>query len=214
MTALKLIGMLDSPFVRRVAISLQLLDLTYEHCNWSVGRDFERIRAFSPLGRVPALVLEDGEVLGESAAILDYLDDRVGPARALLPQTGMPRRRALRLMADAVGAAEKGRDQVYEQAMRPADKRHAPWVARLELQMHGALGELEAAALAQDSVWLQGDSLTQADITTVCAATFLTDTVLPDLALRYPALGGLCARAEALPPLVATRTPFFMPGRA
>jgi len=210
---MKLIGMLDSPFVRRVAISLQLLDLPYEHCNWSVGRDFDQIRAYSPLGRVPALVLDDGAVLTESSAVLDYVDDRVGAARALLPPTGLPRREALRLMAHAVGAAEKGRDQVYETAMRPTEKVHAPWAQRLQAQMHGALSVLEAAAELRGAGWLVGESLTQADITVACAATFLGDTVLPDLASRYPRLGGFTARCEALAPFVATRTPFFMPSR-
>ena len=69
-----LIGMLDSPFVRRVAITLQRLGLAYEHGNWSVGRDAERIRRYNPLLRVPTLVLDDGEVLVESAAILDHLE--------------------------------------------------------------------------------------------------------------------------------------------
>ena len=64
-----LIGMFDSPFVRRVAVSMQLLKIPFEHADWSVGRDFERIRQYSPLGRVPALVLDDGEVLSESASI-------------------------------------------------------------------------------------------------------------------------------------------------
>jgi glutathione S-transferase len=105
-----LIGMFDSPFVRRVAVSLQLLDIGYEHADWSVGRDFDRIRQYNPLGRVPTLVLDDGEVLSESAAILDYLDDRVGPARALLPAAGRERREALKQMAMAIGAAEKGRE--------------------------------------------------------------------------------------------------------
>ena len=45
--------MLDAPFVRRVAVSMQLLDIGYEHADWSVGRDFDRIRAYNPLGRVP-----------------------------------------------------------------------------------------------------------------------------------------------------------------
>jgi glutathione S-transferase len=114
-----LIGMLDSPFVRRVAVSMQLLDIGYEHANWSVGRDFDRIRAYNPLGRVPTLVLDDGEVLCESAVILDHLDERVGAARALLPAAGSARREALRQMAMAIGAAEKGREQIYERAFRP-----------------------------------------------------------------------------------------------
>jgi glutathione S-transferase len=87
-----LIGMFDSPFVRRVAISMQWLDIGYEHADWSVGRDFDRIRQHNPLGRVPTLVLDDGEVLAESAAILDYLDDRVGPARALPQDASVARR--------------------------------------------------------------------------------------------------------------------------
>ena len=58
-----------------------------------VGKDFELIRQFDPLGRVPALVLADGESLIDSAAILDFLDDLVGPERALLPRLrqGAPR---------------------------------------------------------------------------------------------------------------------------
>ena len=54
-----LIGMFDSPFVRRVAISMKLLGLSFEHANWSVGKDFDRIRQYNPLGRVPTLVLDD-----------------------------------------------------------------------------------------------------------------------------------------------------------
>src|ERR1700686_5455318 len=104
--------MFDSPYVRRVAVSMQLLDIGYQHANWSVGRDFDRIRAYNPLGRVPTLVADDGEALIDSAAILDYLDDLVGPARALLPARGAPRRAALRLVAIAIGAAEKGALQV------------------------------------------------------------------------------------------------------
>ena len=51
-----LIGMFDSPFTRRVAISATLLGVDFEHRNWSVGRDFDRIREFNPQGRVPTLL--------------------------------------------------------------------------------------------------------------------------------------------------------------
>src|ERR1700678_4354176 len=158
--------MFDSPFVRRVAISMQWLDIGYEHADWSVGRDFDRIRQHNPLGRVPTLVLDDGEVLAESAAILDYLDDRVGPARALLPAGGRERREALKLAALAMGAADKGRDQIYERAFRPSDKRHQPWVERCRTQMHGGLGAIERhCERLGANTWLIGDTLSQADIT-------------------------------------------------
>ena len=78
-----LIGMFDSPFVRRVAVSMNLLGMAFEHRNWSVGKDFELIRQFNPLGRVPTLVQPDGEALIESTAILDCLDEFAEPgARA------------------------------------------------------------------------------------------------------------------------------------
>src|SRR4249920_3471364 len=89
-TPMLLIGMFDSPYVRRVAISMKRLELPFEHANWSVGVDFDRIRQYSPLGRVPVLVLDDGVVLVESGAILDALDDMVGAQRALMPVSGAP----------------------------------------------------------------------------------------------------------------------------
>jgi glutathione S-transferase len=209
-----LIGMFDSPFVRRVAVSMQLLQIDYEHADWSVGRDFDRIRAYNPLGRVPTLVLDDGEVLCESAAILDYLDERVGTARALLPAGGPERRQALRLMALAIGAAEKGREQIYEHAFRPADKRHEPWLQRCRAQMHGALAEIERyCERGSADSWLIGSALSQADITVSCAFTFLRESLRPaDLSTPYRQLAALTNRCEAMPAFKSTHRPFFNPG--
>ncbi len=67
-----LIGQYDSPFVRRVAIAMRLYGLAYEHRTWSTFGDAEKLAAFNPLRRVPTLVLDDGEVLIESFAILDF----------------------------------------------------------------------------------------------------------------------------------------------
>jgi glutathione S-transferase len=210
-----LIGMFDSPFVRRVAISMQLLDIGYEHADWSVGRDFERIRQYNPLGRVPTLVLDDGEVLLESAAILDYLDDRVGTARALLPAAASERRRALQYIALSNGAAEKGREQIYERAFRPPEKRHDPWLQRCRAQMHGALAVIERYCQAQRAgTWLVGDILSQADITVSCAFTFLRESQqTDDLPARYPCLAALVDQCEALAAFSHTHVPLFSPDR-
>ena len=208
-----LIGMFDSPFVRRVAVTLKLLGLEFEHANWSVGRDFDRIREYNPLGRVPTMVLGSGEKLFESAAILDYLDELVGPERALLPPSGPERRQALKLMAMATGAAEKGVLQVYEGVFRPESKRHQPWLDRLRSQMTASLGAIDRH-LGERGVaqWLVGRRMTQADITAVCAFTFLNDTlrVAADSAM-FQALATLAARCEALPAFQETRLPFFAP---
>jgi glutathione S-transferase len=208
-----LIGMFDSPFVRRVAITLKLLEIPFEHGNWSVGKDFERIREFNPLGRVPTLVLPNGEKLFESAAILDHLDELVGPDRALLPARGADRRTALNLMAMATGAAEKGVLQVYEGVFRPEPKRHQPWLDRLRLQMNSSLAAIDRHTGERGAAqWLVGKRMTQADITAVCAFTFLNDTlrVAAD-AVMFQSLATLASRCEAMPAFQETRVPFFTP---
>jgi glutathione S-transferase len=208
-----LIGMFDSPFVRRVAVTLKLLDLPFEHGNWSVGRDFDRIREYNPLGRVPTLVTNDGQTLMESGAILDYLDELVGPERALLPRSGPERRLALNLMAMATGAAEKGVVQIYERVFRPESKRHEPWVERCRLQMSASLAAIDRYLGERGvSQWLVGKRMTQADITAVCAFTFLDDAlrVAAD-AVMYQSLATLAARCESLPVFQETRLSFHPP---
>ncbi len=209
-----LIGMFDSPFVRRVAVSMNLLEIPFEHRNWSVGKDFELIRRYNPLGRVPTLVMDDGEALVESAAILDYLDDSVGADRALLPPTGRERREALRAMAIATGAAEKGVLQVYEGVFRPDEKRHEAWVDRCRDQMHGALAELNRLAGTRAGEWLIGKRFTQADVTTGCVVSFLSDALgVGRGGALYPNLTALSDRCEALPAFRAVKAEFFSPGR-
>jgi glutathione S-transferase len=159
-----LIGMFDSPFVRRVAISANLLGIEFEHANWSVGADHSRILQHSALGRVPALLLDDGTTLTDSSAILDYLDTMVGPERALVPPSGTQRRDVMRLIALALGAAEKGREQVFERVFHSAECRHEPWLRRCCAQMNGALSELEVWRGTHPTPWMAGDRLSQADI--------------------------------------------------
>jgi glutathione S-transferase len=207
-----LIGMFDSPFVRRVAVSMKLLQVPFEHRNWSVGKDFELIRQFNPLGRVPALVQADGDTLIESATILDFLDENAGPERALLPRSGEPRREALRIIAIAVGGAEKGVLQVYETAFRPPEKRYRPWVERCHTQTHAALAELDRLCQVRGGEWLIGNRITQADITATCVYTFLSDALnINRDAVMYPALSSVAARCEALPEFRSVKADWFAP---
>lgn len=205
-----LIGQFDSPFVRRVAVTLHLLDIAFEHRDWSVGRDFARIQGFNPLGRVPTLVLASGASLVDSAAILDYLDEAAGIERALLPASGIARREALQLIALATGAADKAVLQVYETVFRPEEKRHAPWIARCRLQMAAALEELEKRAAARGDEWLVAERFTQADLTLACVLGFLRDALGVNRdGAEYPALARLAARCEALPAFRAVPVPVF-----
>ena len=206
-----LIGMFDSPFTRRVAITATLQGLAFEHRNWSVGKDFDRIRDYSPLGRVPVLVLDDGRALCESALILDWLDQQAGPQRALLPAQGEARLAALQLMALATGAADKGIHIVIERVFRPEEKRHAPWTDRCLVQLRGALAELDRACAARAGHdWLVGDTMTQADVTVACYATYVREAV-PVALEEFPALCAHVERCEALPVFRRFYAPFFTP---
>ncbi|MGB6307666.1 MAG: glutathione S-transferase family protein [Steroidobacteraceae bacterium] len=208
-----LIGMFDSPFVRRVAVSMNLLGMEFEHRNWSVGKDFELIRQFNPLGRVPTLVQPDGESLIESSAILDLLDESAEPERALMPRSGHERRQALQILAIATGAADKGVTQIYESVFRPPEKRYRPWVERCHTQMHAALAELNRLSQVRAGEWLVGDRLTQADVTATCVYTFLVDALaINRAAVAYPSLAAIAERCEALPEFRSVRAEWFPPG--
>ena len=214
-TELILIGMFDSPFVRRVAVSMKLLWMPFEHRNWSIGKDFELIRQFNPLGRVPTLVQPDGETLFESAAILDHLDEQAGPERALLPRSGEARREALRIIACAIGAAEKGVIQVYESVFRPPEKRYRPWLERCHTQMHAALAELDRVCQSRSSEWLIGSSISQADITATCVYTFLSDALgINRGGVAYPGLSAIADRCESMTEFRSVRAEWFPPADA
>ena len=139
-----LVGQYDSPFVRRVAVSLRLQGISYEHCTLSVFADAQAMRRINPLGRIPSLRLDDGETLIDSAAILDWLDETVGPERALLPAQGAARRRGLRQMALATGIVDKVGQATYERLLRPAERQWPEWIERCRLQGMSALDALEA----------------------------------------------------------------------
>jgi glutathione S-transferase len=199
-----LVGMPDSPYVRRVAISAKLMGLPFEHQQVSVFRHYDRFTAINPVVKAPSLVCDDGTVLMDSTLILDYLEGLVEPSRRLLPLEGKARLEALRLTGLALAACEKCVQIVYEKEQRPADKRYAPWLARVTAQANTAFAELEKSA-AKANPWLQGGRFNAADVVVACAWRFgqYYDSVeVP--AANFPALVAYSARAEALPEFAAT----------
>ena len=121
-----LVGQYDSPYVRRVAISLKLAGLQFTRDTRSVFADADEMRRINPLGRIPSLVLDDGEVLIDSGAILDHIDEIIGPDRSLLPARGASRRKALRIVALATGAIDKAGAVAYERMLRPQETIYMP----------------------------------------------------------------------------------------
>src|SRR4030095_12242372 len=102
-----LVGQYASPSWRRVAITLHHYGLAFTRNPISVFTDARAMAGINPLVRIPSLVLDDVEVLIDSGAIIEYLDELVGPERALTPRQGAPRRRVLQLVAVATGAIDK-----------------------------------------------------------------------------------------------------------
>jgi glutathione S-transferase len=206
-----LIGQYDSPFVRRVAVPLRLYELPFEHRPWSVWGNAEEIARYNPLRRVPVLVLDDGLTLVESAAILDTLDDLVGPERALLPRGGPIRRDGLRLCALATGMADKAVALLYEHVLRREDRRSPVWVARCQAQIRDTLALLEAERHARTSPYLLGERLGHADITLACAVRFLAEAH-PSLyrPADWPALAVHAARCESLPEMREIAQPLLV----
>jgi glutathione S-transferase len=176
-----LIGMYDSPFVRRVGIALRLYGIAYEHRAWSVFGDAGKIMAYNPLVRVPTLVLDDGEALIDSAAILDALDDMVGPERAMVPRNGPPRRAALKTCALAAGIADKAVALVYERHVH--ERANPTWVERCAGQITRVMNELEIARTAQTTRFLHGDTIGHGDVMVSCAVTFMRDALADDIDL-------------------------------
>ena len=197
---MQLIGMLDSPYVRRVAISLQLLGLPFEHRSLSVFRTFDQFRAINPVVKAPTLICDDGTVLMDSTLILQYAEALAAP-RSLLPGALAQRQAALRTIGLALAACEKSVQIVYEN-LRPQDKRHEPWTARVLGQMHAAYGELEAELARRPSG--KNRQLGDAEVTTAVAWQFTQRTLPAALeGAAYPQLRALSAWAEELPEFIA-----------
>jgi glutathione S-transferase len=192
---MRLIGMLDSPYVRRVAISLKLLDIPFTHESVSVFRHFDHFSSINPVVKAPTLVADDGTVLMESSLILEHIEHLA--SASLMPTGASAHTHALRLIGLALAACEKSVSIFYERNLRPAEKQHQPWVDRVSGQLLLAYGALEKE---MPDNWFQAGATGQAEITTAVAWRF-TQHVIADVvpAGDFPRLAAMSARAEALP---------------
>ncbi|MBR0653835.1 glutathione S-transferase N-terminal domain-containing protein [Plastoroseomonas arctica] len=198
---MQLIGRNLSPFVRRVAATLNLYAIPFEHLAFSTVDDAADIARYNPLVRVPALVLDDGETLIDSAAILDHVETLAPAGQALLPPPGPARRAALRAESLALGACDKGVAALIELKRRAPEHRSEAVAAGQLRQVQGGLAALEAIA---PEPYLLGALMTQADVTTAVLMDFL-DVVHPGITADYPALSALRHRLNKIEAIGSTR---------
>lgn len=193
-----LTGQYDSPFVRRAAVALNHHGVAFERRVLSVFADFDAMLTVNPLGKVPVLSLDDGRVLPDSRAIIEWLDLGARPEHRLLPE-GDAAIAVLAIEAVAIGLAEK----TYERGLLVG--RNAPgkpdWIDRLERQIGSALDWLSGRV---GPGWTVDDRISRADLAIVVALTYLAEKA-PTLYTRAaPALAAFRDRSEALPVFAAS----------
>jgi glutathione S-transferase len=202
---MQLIGMLDSPYVRRVAICLKLLGLDFEHRSISVFSGFEEFRKLNPVVKAPTLILNDGQSLMDSTLILDYVTSIAGSTDTSTPGHADDRLRATRLTGLALAACDKTVQIVYERNLRPVEKQHEPWIDRVSAQLLAAYAGLEAEVALLGTLPLDAGRLGQAGVTVAVAWRF-TQMMVPKIviAAEYPNLQAFSAFAEQQPAFEST----------
>lgn len=189
-----LVGMLDSPYVRRAAVTGTLLGLEFEHRSVSVFRHMEAFARINPLIKAPTLVTDDGVVIADSNLIIQHMEDVAG--RSLRPTDTGARARDLGLTGIGIVAADKAVSVEYERK-RPEAQRYAPWQERIVAQLHKALDLLDEAASGGELG--AGPDMRPGDIAAAIAWGFCR-FVIPDFVPedRWPALAAQARACEAL----------------
>jgi glutathione S-transferase len=199
---MKLVGPWISGFTRRTGITMKLLGIPFEHLNLNAYTQKEEVRRYSPMGKVPALVLDDGEVLIDSPGIIDVLYEMAGPEKALIPPSGAQRLKALQLIGIGLNIYPK-LTALYDESQRPANYRLQSAIEGFAEQAIIGLKLLEEEA--RDG-WLVNDKLSQADVMAVVCYQGASMVVLPDHvnAKNFPRLAALSERAMKIDAFAST----------
>lgn len=141
----------SSPFARKVRMAALILDLmdgiTIENCVTTNPED--SIRRQNPLGKIPALILEDGTAIYDSRVVLEYLDTLAGGGK-IIPADTKARFKALTLASLADGMMDAGILIIYEDRYRPGQTPYEPWLDYQRDKIKRAVTHLESSPPALD----------------------------------------------------------------
>lgn len=201
---LKLISSPTSPYARKVRVALAEKKIEYQTVVGSPWEPGNPVHAWSPLGKVPVLVLDDGTQIYDSRVIVEYIDT-VSPVSRLIPEPNRQRIEVKRWEALADGICDAMIAIVLE-AKRPAKLQSKDWIARQQQKV--AAGVAEQARELGENAWCNGESYSLADIATGCALGYL-DLRNPEMDWRrdYPNLAGLAERLAKRPSFQETLPP-------
>jgi glutathione S-transferase len=200
---MKLIGSKTSPYVRKVRVLLAEKGLPFEFIEESAWTANTTVPRYNPLNKVPALVMDDGEAIFDSAVISEYVDAISGGG--MIPAQPAERARTRRDEALGDGIADAG-VSVFLERKRASSLQDAAWIAR---QLDKVNAGLAAIARALESrPYLGGAKPHLGDIACACALLWL-EFRLPEGAWRaaHPAVKGWIERMEARPAFALTRPP-------
>jgi len=201
---MKLFASLTSPYARKIRIILAEKRLPFELVVDSPWEANTRVPEVNPLGKVPALVTDDGEVFFDSPVIAGYLET-LNAAPALLPEDPLEAVRVRQLEALADGITDAAVATVLE-GRRPEAQRSETEVARQIDKIERSLAELERRANGRQ--WLHGNALSLGDIAAGSALAYL-DLRRPEFDWRaqHPLLATLAERLFARESFAATKPP-------
>lgn len=196
---MRLIGMLDSPYVRRVAISLEFLGIPFDQDAISVFSTYEAFQRVNPVVKAPTLVCDDGEVLMDSSLILQFVEaTRTGGDSLWSLGDATRMQHEMRAVSLALAACEKSAQIVYERKLRPSSAQYEPWVQRVQGQLLEAYAGLEREVQTRQPVFAVPRR--QASITAAVVWQFTQSMLAPIVAAEnYPGLVALSARMERTP---------------
>lgn len=190
---MKLIGMMDSPYVRRVAISFDYLGIEFEHKAVSVFSTFEEFKRINPVVKAPTLICDDGTLIMDSTLIIQFLETSRNN-HSLWPSDPECLQHDFRVLSLALAACEKSVQIVYEQNLRPVSARHEPWLVRIRSQL---LSACEAWEMEIESGAYTPKIIRHATISSAVVWQFIQSTlssIVPPAG--YPNLNELSKRLE------------------
>lgn len=206
---MQLFGTYLSPYTRRIGITLNFLGQDFEHQNVSAFATPDPVRDVNPVVRIPVLVLDDGDILVESSAIIDEIENMTGAAYALAPASGLARRRVMQIAAFAQAVLEKAQAAFYETRFHPEEKVHQPWIDHNDNLVEAGLRHLNGITQEAGDGWLAGtETISQADITAALAFSFVQAVRKEiDVTAIAPALSAFAAKCEDMPAFKACPIP-------
>lgn len=202
---MKLIGSLTSPFVRKVRIVFleKKVDLDLELENvWAADT---KIALNNPLGKIPCLILDDGEAIYDSRVIAEYADT-LSPVSKLIPAGSREKATVKTWEALADGVGDAGILARLEATFRPPEQQSTAWVERQIGKINSSLAQMSREL--GENTWCHGNQMTLADIAVGCALGYLLFR-FPNIAwqAQYPNLDSLYQKLMQRPSFAETAPP-------